>query len=131
MNAPSVDIADMLEAQSVLGLTLGTNLFIGREPITPANTVTIFDTYGQAPQLNLTDQGYEFPSVQIRVRNTEYVAGWDMIESIKGILHGIGNETWNSTYYSVIYCAYGPGLLDWDENSRARFIINFNINRRT
>jgi hypothetical protein len=131
MNAPSVDIVDMLEAESSLGLTHLVNLFIGREPSEPSNCVTIFDTYGLPPQLNLTSQGYERPTVQIRVRNNSYIDGWTIIENIKNILHGIGNETWNGATYTVIYCAYGPGLLDWDDKSRARFIINFNVERHT
>jgi hypothetical protein len=131
MNASSVDIAEILQEESALGLTLATNLYIGKEPNPePANCVIIFDTYGQTPQLNLTDQGYEYPSIQIRVRNVSYVTGWNMIESIKLLLHGMGQVTYNGAYYSMISCAYGPGLLDWDENSRARFICNFNLQRR-
>lgn len=130
MNSPAVDIVDILEAESSLGLILGTNIFIGREPITPINCVTVFDTGGRS-QANLTDQGYEYPDIAIRVRNTSYVDGWNIIENIKKTLHGIGNETWNGAYYASILCDYGPGLLDWDENSRARFYINFNIQRRT
>lgn len=130
MNASSVDIVAILEAESSLGLTLKTNLFVGREPTEPVDCVTIFDTEGEPPQLNLTDQGYEFPSVQIRVRSSAYATGWSMIEAIKNRLHGLSQETWNSTLYSVIYCGSGPALLDWDDNSRARFICNFKIQRR-
>lgn len=130
MNAASIDIVDMLEAESSLGLIFTTNLFVGKEPTTPANTVTIFDTTSIPPQLALSSQGYEYPSVQIRVRSTSFQTGWDLIESIKSILHGKGQETWNGTLYTVIYCASGPALLDWDENSRARIIMNINIQRR-
>ncbi|KKL64285.1 hypothetical protein LCGC14_2166530, partial [marine sediment metagenome] len=45
-------------------------------------------------------------------------------------LHGKAGETWNATLYTVIYCSSGPALLDWDENNRPRFIINFNLQRR-
>lgn len=131
MNATSVDIANILEGTSSLGLTLGTNLFIGREPPEPSNSVTIFDTYGLAPQTNLTTQGYERPTIQIRVRNVSYIDGWTIIENIKNVLHGLGNYSVDSTTYTVIYCAYGPGLLDWDDKSRARFIINFNVERHS
>lgn len=130
MNATSVDIAEMLEAQSSLGLTLGSNLFVGKEPTKPDNTVTIFDTYGMPPQLALTSQGLENPTIQIRVRNTSYTNGWAIIHSIEQALHGRGQEVWNETLYSVIYCASGPVNLDWDDNSRARFICNFNVQRR-
>lgn len=132
MNATSVDIADMLVADSSLGLEFNVNLFIGREPATPKNTVTIFDSYGRAPQLTMAGQGedYYYPSVQIRVRNISYTDGWDIIQSITSSLHGRAHETWNGTLYTVIYCFNGPALLDWDDNGRVRFIVNFNLQRR-
>lgn len=130
MNACSTDIVDLLETESALGLIFATNLFIGKEPISPANCVTLFDTTSIPPQLALSSQGYEYPSVQIRVRNTNYLTGWALIETIKTFLHGLGNVTSGSYLYTVIYCASGPALLDYDENSRARIICNFNIQRR-
>jgi hypothetical protein len=129
MNAPSDDIKDMLVAGG-LGLTFATNLFIGKEPSLPRNCVTIFDTYGFPPDLGLKDQGYERPSIQIRVRNISYKNGWALTQNIKDSLHGRSHQTWNGTLYSVIYCSSGPALLDWDENGNARFIINFNLQRR-
>lgn len=131
MNASSIDIADLLEEESILGLVLATNLFTAKEPTTPADCVVIFDTTSIPPQLNLTSQGYEYPSIQIRVRNKSFQVGWALIESIKNLLHGMGNITINGTLYSVIYCASGPALLDYDENSRARIICNFNLQRRS
>jgi len=131
MNPPSEDVKDMLEAESSLGLTFATDLFIGKEPAAPKNCVTIFDTPGFPPQLTLDPGGeYYYPSVQIRVRNTSYSIGWNLIHDIMVSLHGRGHETWNGTLYTVIYCSSGPALLDWDENSRARFIVNFNLQRR-
>ena len=131
MNSPSKDIKDMLVAEGSLGLTYATNLFIGKEPTKPKNCVTIFDTAERAPQLTLTKgEDYFYPSVQIRVRNTDYTIGWALIQDIRTSLHGRAQETWNGTLYSVIYCASGPALLDWDENHRVRFIINFNLQRR-
>ena len=132
MNIVSEDIKDMLVAEVALGLTFATNLFIGEEPITPKNCVTIFDTAGFAPQLTLTKgENYFYPSIQIRVRNTSYVTGWNLISDIKDSLHGRAQETWNDTLYSVIYCSSGPAHLDYDDNGNARFIINFNLQRRS
>jgi hypothetical protein len=131
MNIPSEDIIDMLEAQSALGLTYATNLFRGREPSSPRNCVTVYDTMGFAPDLDLDgNNGYERPSVQIRVRNADYDTGLELAQSIKDVLHGVSQETWNTTLYSVIYCSSGPALLDWDDNNNARFVLNFNIQRR-
>src|SRR4030043_2162861 len=114
MNATSVDIADMLEEESSLGLTLGIggNLFVGREPHTPVNSVTIFDTSGYPPLMTLDTQGFYRPSVQIRVRNTDYVTGYNLIWAIMAFLHGKGQEAVNGTLYSSIKCLNDPGLLD-------------------
>ncbi len=134
MNAPSIDIKDMLVAESSLGLEFDVaasrNVFIGKEPPNPDNTVTIFDTPGFPPYMGLTDTGYEYPSVQIRVRNRDYRAGWDMINDIMQTLHGRAHETWNNALYEVIYATNNPALLDWDDNGRVRFIINLNLQRR-
>jgi hypothetical protein len=134
MNITSEDIKDMLETDSSLGLVFASNLFIGKEPSMPYNSVTIFDTPGFPDELLLSGSengnSYQYPSIQIRVRNTNYVAGSTLIQNIKGSLHGRANETWNGTLYSLIACSSGPALLDWDDNSNARFIINFNVQRR-
>ena len=134
MNITSKDIADYLEAygeSSGTGLTYKTDLFIGREPSTPINCVTIFDTPGFPPDLGLTDQGYERPSIQIRVRNKGYQAGWVIAQNIKNLLHGLEHQTINGTLYTVIYCTGSPTLLDYDDNGNTRWILNFNIQRRS
>ena len=132
MNSAAQDIKDMLEGESSLGLVFATNLFVGREPTSPDNTVTIFETSSQPPQLTLEGEGatLNYSSVQIRVRNRSYQTGWDMVDSIQDKLHGRAGETWNSTLYNSIYCSSGPAFMDWDDNDRIRFIINFNIVRR-
>lgn len=131
MNPSSVDIKDMLEAESSLGLVFTENLFIGQEPAEPYNCVTIFDTVGRAPQLTYKKgENYFYPSIQIRVRNANYLDGWQLINDILLSLHGRAHETWNETLYTVIYCSSGPALLDWDDNRRVRFIINFDLQRR-
>jgi hypothetical protein len=132
MNPASEDIKDILEAESSLGLALGTDLFIGKEPADPNNCVTIFDTPGLPPQLTLAGKGedYFYPSIQVRVRNTNYLTAYSLADSIRDVLHGLAHETWNGTLYILIQCTQGPALLDWDENNRCRFIINFNVQRR-
>jgi len=131
MNSSSEDIKDMLVAESALGLIFGTNLFIGREPSNPVNCVTIFDTPGFPPQLTFNkEEFYEYPSIQIRVRNNHYETGWAIISDIMLSLHGRAQETWNGTLYSLIQCSGGLALLDWDENNKVRFVVNFNIQRR-
>lgn len=132
MNAAAEDVKDMLEAQSSLGLVFADNLFVGMEPTTPDNCVTIFDTPGAPPQMTLEggNDNYYYPSIQIRVRNNAYQAAWKLINDIRDLLHGQANEIWNETLYTVISCSGDPSMLDWDDNNRIRLIINFNLQRR-
>lgn len=131
MNVTSEDIKDMLEAESSLGLTFGTDLFIGKEPALPNDCVTIFDTPGGPPQLTLTPgEDYYYPSVQIRVRSNVYLTAANLIHDIKVALHGRGHEVWNGTTYELIACSIEPFLLGWDEKDRAWFVTTFKIQRR-
>lgn len=130
MNPCSEDIKDMLEAESSLGLVYGTNLFIGFEYTDPDDCVVIFDTYGGAPQLTADNAKYYYPSIQILVRNRDYLEGMALTQNIVDTLHGRAHETWNETLYSLIRCASDPALLGWDTSRRARFVTNFNIQRR-
>jgi hypothetical protein len=130
MQPPSEDIKDMIVAESSLGLTFGTDLFIGFEHADPDNCVVIFDTYGGPPQLTADNAKYYYPSIQILVRNRDYLTGMALIQNIVDTLHGRAHETWNGTLYSLIRCASDPALLGWDDSRRARFVTNFNIQRR-
>jgi len=130
MNPTSVDIKDMLVAESSLGLTFATNLFIGKEPSSPNNCVTIFDTPGSGPDKAFDNSSkYYRPSIQIRVRNSNYLTGWQVIHSIKELLHCADPSEWNGTNYRAIFCSQEPALLDWDSNDRARFVATFDVQR--
>ena len=130
MNSPTEDIKDMLEAESSLGLTFATDLFIGKEPSKPDNCVTLYDYGGRPPRLTFDRQNYYYPSVQVRVRNNDYRAGWALIQDIADFLHGLSNETLDGTLYTVIYVSSGPAFITWDGNSRAIFVVNLNVQRR-
>lgn len=129
MNAPSEDIKDMLLAESI-ELTLAQNLFIGREKTDPDDIVIIYDTFGGMPDLTMDQETYERPSVQIKVRSRDYSEGWTLINQIYLSLHGRAHETWNGTIYELIRAVNSPAHFDWDERGRARFIVNFNLQRR-
>jgi hypothetical protein len=131
MKAPSKDIVSIIEDNSSLGLTFGTNLFIGNLPIdTPRNCVVISDTGGRGKDLGVTEIDYERNSVQIIVRNKNYSDGWDLISDIRDILHGYANTSISDIYYGLISCISGPGFLGWDDNKNALFFSNFEVQRR-
>ena len=60
---------------TVVGSTLGfgRNLFIGREPSSPVNCITIYPTGSYSPDIS---RSTETPTIQIRIRNTSYFTGY-------------------------------------------------------
>jgi hypothetical protein len=131
MNPTSEDIKDILADESSLELTFSTNLFFGKEPTDPPDCVTIIDTPGLPPQLTYDkDERYDYPSIQIMVRNKSYADGYDLIDRIKAFLHGKNHFTINDTVYEVVICTTDPAFLSWDSKNNARFVVNFNIQRQ-
>ena len=136
MNATAVDVKEMLETyvdeldSSSSVPTVFYPIFIGKEPATPTNTITIFETMAFHDLTMNRSEIYELPRIQIRVRSTSYLEGWGVIDTIKNLLHGRANETWNGALYTLIRCYSGPGLLDYDKEQSVRFVVNFEIQRR-
>ncbi len=136
MNNASKDIAQKLASlttpsSSVFKFIIGSNLFVGREPTSPDDCVTIVDRPSWPIGINLDGSGdFDYASVQIRVRNISYDKGAEMMQAIIKLLHGLNNFTINDTDYFVCMCVSGPSLLDWDQNNRVRLISNFDIQRR-
>lgn len=75
------EVVDYLETEGVG--TFGTDLFIGYEPTTPTNTVTLYPTGGRPPK---TD-GKEYPSIQVRIRSEDYPTGYNKAMEIYRLLH--------------------------------------------
>lgn len=129
MNAPSIDIRDIILANGI-PLTFGTNLFIGQEPVNPANCVTIYDTHAGAPELTLDKCTFHYPVVKIRCRHTDYVAGFNLLQSIVDQLHGRAQEPWNGTLYSSISSGSEVSHIGNDDQGNPVFIVYINIQRR-
>lgn len=132
MNSCSEDIKTIIEYY--INESSGFDLFfvsVGKEPETPSDVISLFDTVGMPPQLTYDrSEKYEYPSVQIRVRASDYREGWQQITKIKDALHGRAQETWNGTFYSLIFIESGPFLLDFDKRQRPRFVLNIGVQRR-
>lgn len=132
MNPASTDIADILEAESVFGLTKGVNLFSARQPSAPSDCVTIYDLPGNPPMLTMkkSESQYYYSGVIVRVRNIDYQAAWDLSFQILQFLHGTGHTTINGTSYQLIRALGDPQLIEWDENNRAVFVTSYDIQRK-
>lgn len=130
MNAASIDIKDLLEAEYDLGLIFSDNLFIGREPEKPDSCVTIYDTSGVPPSLSLDSTKYYYESIQIRNRNTSYEDGYNEAFAIMEFLNAKHGETVNGSTYTIVQCSTPPTLLQWDDSNRVIFITNYSLQRK-
>ncbi|MFP4047480.1 MAG: minor capsid protein [Bacteroidales bacterium] len=129
MNSLAIDMKDLLESQSGLDLTFGTNLFVSLEPESPDNCVTIYDTSGQMPDLALTSESYYRDTVQIRVRDNRYDDAMSLIYSIESFLQGRHSFTVNSTNYMLVQTLIPPFHLGFDDNHRALVVLNIEAQR--
>jgi len=130
MNSSAEDIATILETSSAgTGLTVGTDLFVSREPDTPDAVVSVFDTGGGEPSSGI--ERYDFPTVQVRVRGDkmDYENAYVTMESIKTALHKYANQTVNGTKYIAIWASSDIFSLGYDENDRPLLTLNFRIHR--
>jgi len=116
------DIADYLEDQSVG--TVGTNIFVGQQPDSPANCVTIIDTGGLRPDIDLPTKK---PTFQVLVRNTDYATGAAKLTSVRNALHNRYNETLveNGNYFYSINAITEGGHIGKDDIGHDEFSMNF------
>lgn len=128
MQAPSVDIADILAATSSLALTFRTDLFVSEMPATPDECVCVYDTGGFEPEANFV---YERPTVQVIIRGAKdaYVATHNLAQGIRDVLHALANYTINSARYIGIWCQSDIMSLGYDKNHRPMLSVNFRIHR--
>ena len=131
MNNLSHDISVLLVEDPDLNLTAGGNLFVGREPTSPPNTVTLFDSPGGGPaHFYDREERYEYGAIQVRVRDTHYGNGLLRARAISKVLDGISGIEIDGALYTRIRAIDNPSLLGYDDNNRAWIVFNLETQRR-
>jgi len=137
MNPPSIDIKDLLNGDTSLGLTFQTDLHVSYLPDdddTPNLCVAVFDTPGESPEHGVdADSPAENPGVMVMVRGNirEYSEAYMLANDIKNFLKGESNHnfTLNGTKYVGIWSEGNPIPIGYDDEGRPLFTINFRIKR--
>ena len=117
------DIADYLETQGIG--TVGVDIFKGEMSDEPSNCVAIERYAGKPPDT----LGYEYPGLQVRVRNTSRPDAEAKIKSIESLLHCLSNITLNGTRYLSLFAQQGPVPLGRDESNRIDLVQNYIITK--
>lgn len=130
MNASSVDVKDMLEDHTELGLTFTVDLFVSTMPSEPDECVAVYDSGGLSPHPLFT---LERPTVQVRVRGPrgDYCTGWSLAVAIRDFLHGKCGEVINASRYISIFATGDIVPLGRDKSDRPEFTVNFQVHRTT
>lgn len=106
---------------------IGSALFYGDYPSSPDNIITIYPSGGTDPAHSFTDREFENPSIQIRVRNKSYPAGFAQCERIKDTLDGLAERVINGNRYLSIMQQGDILPLGRDDSGRHEWSINFNV----
>lgn len=129
MSSSADDIRILLEAESSLGLALGTDLFVGVMPDAPDACVSVLDTPGYSADPN----NYQHAGLQILVRAAlgGYLSAYSLAENIWDTIHEYyGQPASGSYYYTLIWGEGQPFFIGVDEQSRPMFSMNFRLQRR-
>ena len=130
MKNPTEDILTLLVEDQDLDLAGGQNLFIGKEPASPANCVTLFDTGGKLMRTPARGERYEYSTISVRTRATHYGQGMIRARAISRALDGLSSVIIDDTKYTFIGTLDSPSLIGYDENNRAWIVFNLEVQRR-
>ena len=122
MTSPAYLVASYLD--SVDQGTLGTDLFVSTEPAGPDSTVTLYDTGGQEPE---PDQDLWRPTIQVRVRDKDYLAAYGKQQSIRDTLIGPPGFTQGGYRVLGVFPSSDVIAIGRDDNDRFRLTLNYRL----
>ncbi|MBD3405119.1 MAG: hypothetical protein GF411_03165 [Candidatus Lokiarchaeota archaeon] len=126
MRPVSLDIANYLQDQSVG--TIGTDIFVGYMPDTNEisnNVIAIYDTGGGDPHWDELNFVERYPTFQIAIRNNQYIAGYNRIETVRSTLNNLTDHTATDSRYLVLHAKSDILYAGVDDKGRHIFTLNF------
>ena len=134
MNPILIDIRDLIVDDADTNYIFANDLFISKQPTSPINIVTLFDTSTAPPDMTLGDDVYLNEAVMILIRNETWMGAQQVAQDIITILNGKSNFTKNSTNYLWVNLANGPNQMTVSGASSKGTIhpeltLNFKIQR--
>jgi hypothetical protein len=122
----------MLDGDSAVGLSLGTDLFINKQPdgLPDQDPIAaIYDTGGFPPLA--TGKVFDQPTIMVRVigKDGDIAGARDLAQAIKAALHQRTPESIGGTRYMGIWQTGEIAFVEYDEKNRPVFSLNFRIHR--
>jgi len=101
---------------------VNTNLFYLVEPSTPTDSVTIIP-YGGGPP-HTRHRGAQYPSFQVRVRNSSAAKAYKTTQAIINNLH-MNDNVGSDIPMKVFAIQSSPAFLGWDDEDYPIYVCNF------
>lgn len=101
-------------------------LKVGKSTGEPDQTITMYDTGGQAPNPRWA---VDFPTIQAMVRGkpNDYSATWQRARAVRDALLGIDSVTIGSDRWVSVTCPGDVGFVGYDDSQRPMLSVNFRI----
>lgn len=128
------DLMDYLSTGGI-GLTTGTNLFVGpTAPDAPDRAAILTETGGFFPIHAMAGSAgqavAERPRVQVVTRAPTYQGARQLIHNVFQRLDGAGNLTINTTRYLHMTAVSSPAPMGLDGSGRHRCVVNFDVTKK-
>lgn len=123
--SPAHQLALYLDAEGVG--TFAEDIHVSREPVSPDNVVTLYDTGGSAPANY--DIELRQPTIQVRVRNTSYPNAVAKQEEIFEILNAIKTQVIGTSTYLGVWMTTDIISIGRDDNDRHLLTANYQVQR--
>lgn len=143
MSTPAVELAQYIAAAGIGAGPFGGDgawsVHVSREPLAPDDVVTVYDTGGA--DAVVVDAGADMrrPSIQVRVRGTDYLEAAELLGAIRDLLvqpegaalaAGALERAIGTHWYVSIGLVGDIVSLGRDDNDRQRLVANFAIIRQ-
>jgi hypothetical protein len=112
--------------------TFKTDIFVGKEPDSPDDCITLYDTGGIPDDcLDRTSRGAEQPNFQVRVRSNNYLIGHAIMNIVRTTLEKKKNTVTDSggTVSIDTWLTTLPNNIQRDTKNRAILTANFSAIR--
>lgn len=128
MTSPARKVAEYLELNGVgqIGGTGQWNISVSQESL-GKDVITVIDTGGAALD---TDDLDDLPTIQVRVRSGEYLAGWGKQNQIVALLTVPAPINLNGEVRLGCALVSGPIDLGKDDASRFLSVVNYQLERK-
>lgn len=124
-------------AAAAIGLTAGTNLFIGPVQDRPETTAVVgvlpyAGARASEPHFGTADLVYEWPRLQIITRGPadDLSAALTLAQACYEALGRVQATTISGTFYHRVTCLQPPFLLRYDSNRRPLVVFNVEAEKR-